>query len=109
MAKPEKIVVLDFGGQYNPLIARRVRESGVYCEILNYAAPIEQWRDESLRGIILTGGMAYSKRLVRDIEKKVCFIAPVVVSPGENEMKALAGGAARAIASGEIHTYQKNI
>ena len=56
MAKPEKIVVLDFGGQYNQLIARRVRESGVYCEILNYAVPIEQWRDESLRGIILTGG-----------------------------------------------------
>ena len=56
MAKPEKIVVLDFGGQYNQLIARRVRESGVYCEILNYAVPMEQWRDESLRGIILTGG-----------------------------------------------------
>ena len=52
----EKIVILDFGGQYNQLIARRVREIGVYCEILNYAAPMETWADESLRGIILTGG-----------------------------------------------------
>ena len=56
MARTEKIVVLDFGGQYNQLIARRVRESGVYCEILNYAVPIDQWRDASLKGVILTGG-----------------------------------------------------
>ena len=33
-----------------------MRESGVYCEILNYAAPVEQWRDSTLRGVILTGG-----------------------------------------------------
>ena len=52
----EKIVILDFGGQYNQLIARRVREIGVYCEILNYATPMDAWADESLRGIILTGG-----------------------------------------------------
>ena len=52
----EKIVVLDFGGQYNQLIARRVREMGVYCEILHYSTPIGQWADEDLRGIILTGG-----------------------------------------------------
>lgn len=52
----EKIVILDFGGQYNQLIARRVRESGVYAEILNYAVPMETWADTSLRGIILTGG-----------------------------------------------------
>ena len=52
----EKIVILDFGGQYNQLIARRVREIGVYCEVLPYAAPAASWADESLRGVILTGG-----------------------------------------------------
>jgi len=52
----EKIVILDFGGQYNQLIARRVREMGVYCEIMHYATPMNRWADESLKGIILTGG-----------------------------------------------------
>ena len=56
LAIREKIIILDFGGQYNQLIARRIREAGVYCEILNYAAPIETWRDEGLKGVILTGG-----------------------------------------------------
>lgn len=52
----EKIIILDFGGQYNQLIARRVRELGVYCEILPYDRPITSWLDEALKGIILTGG-----------------------------------------------------
>ena len=56
MAASEKIIILDFGGQYNQLIARRIREAGVYCEILNYATPIDTWRDEALKGVILTGG-----------------------------------------------------
>ena len=56
LASAEKIIILDFGGQYNQLIARRVREAGVYCEILNYAMPIQTWRDDALKGVIMTGG-----------------------------------------------------
>ncbi len=52
----EKIIVLDFGGQFNQLIARRVRELGVYCEVLPYDTPVQEYADAQLRGIILTGG-----------------------------------------------------
>lgn len=52
----DKILVLDFGGQYNQLIARRVRECGVYSEIRPYTAEISEIRDAGYAGIILTGG-----------------------------------------------------
>lgn len=52
----EKILVLDFGGQYNQLIARRVRENNVYAEVLPYTTPIEQIRAAGYKGIIFTGG-----------------------------------------------------
>ena len=38
----EKVIVIDFGGQYNQLVARRVRECNVYCEIYSYKTDIEQ-------------------------------------------------------------------
>jgi len=49
-------VVLDFGGQYNQLIARRVRECGVYCEVYSYKTPIEKIKSLNPIGIIFTGG-----------------------------------------------------
>ncbi len=52
----EKILVLDFGGQYNQLIARRVRDHRVYAEILPYTTPIEEIRASAYKGIIFTGG-----------------------------------------------------
>ena len=52
----ETVLILDFGGQYNQLIARRVREQHVYCEILPYDASYERILSYSPRGIILTGG-----------------------------------------------------
>ena len=52
----EKIIVIDFGGQYNQLVARRVRECHVYCEIYSYRTPIEQIKAMNPKGIILTGG-----------------------------------------------------
>ena len=52
----ETILILDFGGQYNQLIARRVRECNVYCEVHPYTMTIDQIRQMAPRGIILTGG-----------------------------------------------------
>ena len=52
----QTVVVLDFGGQYNQLIARRVRECGVYCELLPYNTKLEKLKKLEPIGIILTGG-----------------------------------------------------
>ena len=52
----EMIIVLDFGGQYNQLIARRVRECNVYCEVHPYSMPIEKIKEMNPKGIIFTGG-----------------------------------------------------
>ena len=52
----EKVIVIDFGGQYNQLVARRVRECNVYCEIYSYKTDIEQIKAIAPKGIILTGG-----------------------------------------------------
>lgn len=52
----ERILILDFGGQYNQLIARRVRECKVYCEVHPYTMPVEDIRVFSPIGIIFTGG-----------------------------------------------------
>ncbi|MCR5215595.1 MAG: glutamine-hydrolyzing GMP synthase [Lachnospiraceae bacterium] len=52
----EKVIVIDFGGQYNQLVARRVRECNVYCEIYSYKTEIEKIKAMNPKGIILTGG-----------------------------------------------------
>ena len=54
--KRELVIVMDFGGQYNQLIARRVRECNVYCEIYSYKIDIEKIKAMNPKGIILTGG-----------------------------------------------------
>lgn len=52
----EMIVVMDFGGQYNQLIARRIRECNVYCEVHPYNIGLDRLREMDLKGIIFTGG-----------------------------------------------------
>lgn len=52
----EMIIVLDFGGQYNQLIARRVRECNVYCEVHPYSISLEKIKEMNPKGIIFTGG-----------------------------------------------------
>jgi len=54
----EMIVVLDFGGQYNQLIARRIRDLGVYSELLPYNTPAERIRELAPKGIVFSGGPA---------------------------------------------------
>lgn len=64
----QTVIVLDFGGQYNLLIARRVREANVYCEILPYNTPVDRIMDKNPAGIILTGGPAS----VNDVDAPIC-------------------------------------
>jgi len=56
MQKHDLVVVLDFGAQYSMLIARRVREANVYCEVLPHDIPVEELKKRNVKGIIVSGG-----------------------------------------------------
>ncbi|MEJ2559419.1 MAG: GMP synthase (glutamine-hydrolyzing), partial [Anaerolineae bacterium] len=58
MSERETIVILDFGSQYSQLIARRVREAEVYCELIPYNTPADQVARLNPLGYILSGGPA---------------------------------------------------
>ncbi len=58
LTEKEKILIMDFGGQYNQLIARRVREQNVFCEVVPYHISLEDVKEKDPTGIILTGGPA---------------------------------------------------
>ncbi|MEG2814053.1 MAG: GMP synthase (glutamine-hydrolyzing), partial [Oscillospiraceae bacterium] len=62
------VLVLDFGGQYNQLIARRVREAGVFAELLPYDTSIKNIKEKNPIGIIFTGG----PKSVYEEEAPVC-------------------------------------
>ena len=58
VSETDEVLVLDFGGQYSQLIARRVRECGVFAELLPHHASVEEIRRRAPRGLILSGGPA---------------------------------------------------
>lgn len=58
MENRDMVLILDFGGQYNQLIARRVREANVYCEVVPYGVSIAEIQKKNPKGIIFTGGPA---------------------------------------------------
>lgn len=58
MEKQDLVIVLDFGGQYNQLIARRIRECNVYCEMIPYSTPLQEILAKEPKGIVFSGGPA---------------------------------------------------
>ena len=57
-AARDEVLVLDFGGQYSQLIARRVRECGVFSELLPHDVPLDEIKQRKPKGLILSGGPA---------------------------------------------------
>ncbi|MBR6342700.1 MAG: gamma-glutamyl-gamma-aminobutyrate hydrolase family protein, partial [Selenomonadaceae bacterium] len=89
------ILVLDFGGQYNQLIARRVRENHVYCEVHPHTLALEKIRDMAPKGIILTGGpnSVYGEEAVLCSEELFHMGIPVLgICYGSQLMAHLLGG-----------------
>ncbi len=93
--KNELVLVIDFGGQYNQLIARRVREANVYCEVVPYNASIERIKSMNPKGIIFTGGPASvldPKAPFCDMEVFNLGIPVLGICYGMQLMSAMLGG-----------------
>ena len=97
----EFVAILDFGGQYKQLIARRVRECNVYCEILPYTTSLEALTARNPKGIILTGGLLRFPEIEQEIRRRCGFIADVFVYPSEFELETMAN-AALSVLRGEV-------
>ena len=72
MENKEFVIVVDFGGQYNQLIARRVRENHVYCEVYPYNKAVEKIKELKPQGVIFTGGPIAYTRIMRLKSKLRC-------------------------------------
>lgn len=71
LVEKEMIIVLDFGGQYNQLIARRVRECNVYCEVHPYTLPLEKIKEMTRRvSFSPADRTVYTRRNLRDVQRK---------------------------------------
>ena len=107
MMKNEAILILDFGGQYSQLIARRVRDLNVYCEIKSYKTNAEQICSAGYKGIIFSGGpnSVYVEN-APVCDKKVFELGiPVLgICYGAQLMSYLLGGK---VSSSEVREYGK--
>ncbi|MEE3362393.1 MAG: glutamine-hydrolyzing GMP synthase, partial [Anaerovoracaceae bacterium] len=107
----ECILVLDFGGQYNQLIARRVRECGVYAEVHPYTMTAEEIRAMSPKGIIFTGGpnSAYGENALKYDKGIFDLGIPILgICYGAQLIAAAAGGRVEHIETSEFgHTDVK--
>lgn len=103
----ELIIVLDFGGQYNQLIARRVRECNVYCEVHPYTIGMDRIKEMNPKGIIFTGGpnSVYKEESPR-CEKELLEIGiPILgICYGSQLMSFLLGGE---VATAPVSEYGK--
>ena len=107
MLNRELILVVDFGGQYNQLIARRVRENNVYCEIIPYTYTAEQIKEKDPSGLIFTGGpnSVYGEKAPR-IDKNIFKLnIPILgICYGDQLMAYNLGGK---VSTAEIREYGK--
>ncbi len=107
MRNNEAILVLDFGGQYSQLIARRVRDLHVYCEIRSYRTSAEEIAKCGYRGIIFSGGpnSVYADKAPRCDAKILSLGVPVLgICYGAQLMAQLLGGT---VASSQVREYGK--
>ncbi|RMC93075.1 glutamine-hydrolyzing GMP synthase [Clostridium autoethanogenum] len=103
----EMVVVVDFGGQYNQLIARRVRENNVYCEILPYTCSIDKIKEKNPNGIIFTGGpnSVYGENAPRISEEIFKLGVPILgICYGHQLICNILGGKVK---SAEVREYGK--
>ena len=105
--KEEMIIVLDFGGQYNQLIARRVRECNVYCEVHPYNMSLDKIKEMNPKGIILTGGpnSVYGEDSIRCQKELFEMNIPVLgICYGSQLMSYMLGGE---VATAPVSEYGK--
>jgi len=111
-AKTDEVLVLDFGGQYSQLIARRVRECGVFSELLPHHVAVEEIRRRAPRGLILSGGPAsvYSEGAPRLRGELLELGIPVLgICYGMQAMALELGGRVEGAAIGEFGRSELNV
>lgn len=101
----ESVLILDFGGQYSQLIARRVREQNVYCEIKSYKTPLDEIKAKHYKGIIFSGGpnSVYADNTPQcDPELFNCGIPILGICYGAQMMAHILGGT---VASSDVREF----